>query len=300
MNFLKHLKGKGRESDAPPPAWAPAPESSYKDGLINEAPEDEYEGAEEFCSNFPPDAPRLIPTAALEAMQTLGCRAWGIEHPNTPRFIGRVQRADETKGGAAVVRVQTLPNCLSVCLLSDMPIVAGLYNAPGKQGAYFELKIHRMDGIISIGTACRPYPSWRHPGWNRLSAALHLDDLRKFFEDPNGGRDYHTDNILTRVRPGDVLGCGYELVGGRLFFTYNGVPLPPAFTGIYMPKHQYDVFAAIGVEGACDFDVNFGGDMFVWKPANEWAWRVEGSVGNIAGPSGEFDDELPTYEQSRA
>jgi hypothetical protein len=28
------------------------------------------------------------------------------------------------------------------------------------------------------------------PGWNRLSAGLYLDDVRKFFGDPHGGRDY--------------------------------------------------------------------------------------------------------------
>ncbi|KAL1737961.1 hypothetical protein HDZ31DRAFT_51654, partial [Schizophyllum fasciatum] len=97
----------------------------------------------------------------------------------------------------------------------------------------------------------------------------------------------------------DVVGCGYEFASGRLFFTYNGIPLPTAFSGIYMPKHLYDVFAAVGVEGACDVEVNFGGDMFAWKPGNEWAWRVEGSAGTIAGPSGEFDEELPSYEASR-
>lgn len=30
--------------------------------------------------------------------------------------------------------------------------------------------------------ACKPYPLFRLPGWNRLSAALHLDDRRKFYE----------------------------------------------------------------------------------------------------------------------
>ncbi|KAI4527304.1 hypothetical protein K525DRAFT_285251 [Schizophyllum commune Loenen D] len=299
MHFIKRLKGKERAADAPPPAWAPAPEISHADGLYNDAPDEEYQSAEAFCEDHLPDAPRLIPVAALEAMQTLGCRAWGIEQPRTPRFVGHILRPDESKGGISVIRIQTQKACRSTCLLSDLPIVAGMYNAPGKEGAYFEIKVYQMDGIVTIGTACRPYPEWRHPGWNRLSAALHLDDFRKFFEDPDGGRDYDTGGILTRLRSGDVVGCGYELAGGRLFFTYNGIPLPPAFSGIFMPKHNYDVFAAVGVEGACDVEVNFGGDVFMWKPANEWAWRVEGSAGNIAGPSIEHGDVLPSYEESR-
>lgn len=147
-----------------------------------------------------------------------------------------------------------------------------------------------------LGTACRPYPVWRLPGWNRMSAGFHLDDFRKFFEDPDGGRDY-TDAI-NRINPGDTIGCAYEFQTGTIFYTYNGLRLPPAFTGIYLPRHTQDVFAAIGVEGYCDFQVNFGGESFRWKEGNEWSWRVEGHVGRLTGGPGRFDDELPSYQNS--
>ena len=26
-----------------------------------------------------------------------------------------------------------------------------MYNAPGKEGAYFEIKVYQMDGIVTIG-----------------------------------------------------------------------------------------------------------------------------------------------------
>ena len=147
---------------------------------------------------------------------------------------------------------------------------------------------------FSSGTSCRPYPAWRLPGWNRLSAGFHLDDFRKFFEDGDGGRDY-TDAI-GRINDGDTIGCGCEFATGVLFYTYNGMRLPNAFTGIYMPRQKYDVFAAIGVEGVCDFQVNFGGDHFRWKEGNEWAWRVEGHVGKLNGSSSAVDEDLPSYE----
>lgn len=147
------------------------------------------------------------------------------------------------------------------------------------------------------GTACRPYPDYRLPGWNRLSAGLHLDDMRKFFEDPDGGRDYTSE--LARINPGDTIGCGYEFATGALFYTHNGRRLPVAFSGIYLPRHKYDVFAAIGVEGECDFDVNFGGVSFRWKQGNEWVWKIEGHVGgDIAGGPGlgeDIEEELPAY-----
>ena len=151
---------------------------------------------------------------------------------------------------------------------------------------------------LLTGTACRPYPDWRLPGWNRLSAGLHLDDCRKFFEDPDGGRTYTSD--LSGVSPGDTVGVGYSWGLGTLFFTHNGRRLPDAFSGLYLPREMHDVYAAIGVSGpgVCEFEVNFGaGTEFEWKEGNNW--KVEGHVGMMPGGPGGADDELPSYSDAR-
>ena len=162
---------------------------------------------------------------------------------------------------------------------------------------------------IPIGTACKPYPSWRLPGWNRLSAALHLDDLRKFFEDPHGGREYVDDARgrglgsagLFQISPGnDVVGCGYEFGTGALFFTHNGIRLPNAFVGIYMPRVDHDVYATIGFEGANEVEVNFGSSDFLWKEGNDVAWRVDGHVGYMVGSRPGQDEQLPSYSDLEA
>jgi Ran-binding protein 9/10 len=154
------------------------------------------------------------------------------------------------------------------------------------------------------------------PGWNRLSAGLHSDDLAKFYEDPNGGADYISHHpqfsyLASRgLRAGDVWGCGYEFAGGSLFYTHNGVRLPNAFSGLYVPRQAHDVYAAIGVEGRNEFEINFGGDRFAWKEGNEWAWRVEGHVGRMetrlapgssnSGFAGPFPaEDLPSYVESQ-
>ena len=153
--------------------------------------------------------------------------------------------------------------------------------------------------------ACRPYPDWRFPGWNRASVGLHLDDMRKFFEDPDGGRDYNEPLLHHFSADGDVIGCGYEFEGSRIFFTCNGQRLADAFGGVYTPRARYDVYAAIGVEGECEFQVNFGGELFKWKEGNEWAWRPEGHVGRLsatsstAHPEHTINDELPTYAEAQ-
>ena len=159
---------------------------------------------------------------------------------------------------------------------------------------------------IPIGTACKPYPSWRLPGWNRLSAALHLDDLRKFFEDPDGGRDYTIDAPgggfprHFQISPGNVVGCGYEFGTGALFFTHDGIRLPNAFVGIYMPRVDHDVYASIGFEGANEVEVNFGSSDFLWREGNDVAWRVDGHVGYMVGSGPGQDERLPSYSDSEA
>ncbi|KAJ2935437.1 hypothetical protein H1R20_g1655, partial [Candolleomyces eurysporus] len=316
MGFLRDLKGKFKEFQAEhshhstehdgnnassssaggaPPEWSAAPEISHKWGKWNEAPDDEYQAGEDFCNENPVMAPRILPSHVVDKINSVGCKAWGVQYPTSPRFSGQIRNTDEAKGGPVVVAITTNEECKDVCLLSDLPILAGLYDIHGKQGVYYEVLIQKMVGFVAVGTACRPYPEWRMPGWNRLSAGLHLDDLRKFFEDPDGGRDYVDADVLSRIRPGDIIGCGYDFATGAIFYTYNGLRLPNAFTGVYLPRPQHDVFAAIGVSGECELQVNFGGEVFKWKEGNEWAWRVEGHVGRLTGGPGPYDEELPAY-----
>ena len=141
------------------------------------------------------------------------------------------------------------------------------------------------------GTACRPYPPWRLPGWNRLSAGFHLDDGRKFFEDPDGGRDYLNLN-LNPIHPGVTIGCGYDFATASIFYTYDGYTLPTAFTGVYLPRNSQDVFAAVGVEGSCEVHVNFGASPFRWNDGNQWSWKVDETFDDLALTV----DDLPAYQ----
>jgi len=151
-----------------------------------------------------------------------------------------------------------------------------------------------MDGTVAIGTASKPYPEYRFPGWNRLSAGLHLDDMRKFFEDPDGGQDFTSG--IRQLTPGDVVGCGYEFQHGEIFFTYNGSRFPAAFKGVYFPKEKQDVYAAIGVGGHVKLDVNFGAEPFIWKAGNTDEWRMARHIGCLSAEPTE-SEELPSYQR---
>lgn len=319
----KHYKGEGDDSSSSsdseresskPPAWSAAPQQTHDWGRYTEASNEEYDAGERFCDENPAWAPRLLPSEAVERLSKLGCIAWGLERPTVPGFAGRV--SDVTDSADGLIHVVSEKKCEDTTILSNWPIMGGLYDIGGKEGVYFEVVVHQMGGVIAIGMACKPYPQFRLPGWNRLSAALHLDDFRKFYQDPDGGMD---SDFPQPVNPGDTVGCGYSFHTTSLFFTYNGQRLPDAFSGLYVPRTAHDVYAAIGVFGDTSLAVNFGAAPFRWKEANEWRWRVEGHVGRLSGPGpssssmpmpqsdayarseyGGFGDELPTYAQARA
>lgn len=156
MSWFKSLSHKHEEKkppykppSGPPPGWTPAPEQSHTYGLRNEATDDEYEAAEKFCRQHPVDSPRLLSSELVERIDAVGCRLWSIEHPSSSRFVGQVFGGGE-KGGDTT-RVVTSEKCGDVCLMSNLPLLAGLYDIQGKQGVYYEVCIHKMGGIIAIG-----------------------------------------------------------------------------------------------------------------------------------------------------
>ena len=111
---------------------------------------------------------------------------------------------------------------------------------------------------MRLGKICKPYPDYRLPGWNRLSAGLHLDDMQTFYEDDQGGQAYDKRlpiPLLTEKRKSLhhllllVIGCGHEFSSKSLFYTYDGIRIGAAVCGVYVPWEQHDVYAAIGVSG---------------------------------------------------
>jgi hypothetical protein len=102
-------------------------------------------------------APRILPSHVVDRINSIGCKAWGIQYPTSPRFSGQIRNTDEAKGGPAVVTITTSEECKDTSLLSDLPILAGLYDIHGKQGVYYEVLIQRMGGFIAIGTSSFTY-----------------------------------------------------------------------------------------------------------------------------------------------
>ncbi|KZT09168.1 uncharacterized protein LAESUDRAFT_647340 [Laetiporus sulphureus 93-53] len=249
--------------------------------------------ATKFCSEHPVDEPNDYEGAYSGTIHRQGTGAWCLQY-RFDYFDGTVDHREDDQPGendeacesgdsdesdaAGVIRVNTTDNCKQCCLMSDLPFIAGKYGIQKSAGVYYEVKIKEMGGIIALGTACRPAPQGRLPGFDRLSAALHLDDLCTYYENPQSGQKYAIG--ISRIAEGDVVGCGYHFSTGALFFTYNGVRLPDAFTGIYFPHGKVDVFAAIGMQGSNNLEVNFGYEPFKWAEGNGAEWKVDTHLKN--------------------
>ncbi|KAN0074637.1 hypothetical protein V8E55_011686 [Tylopilus felleus] len=305
MFWLRHHAD--RPPSPPPPPWTSAAEQSYEYGRFNEALQQDCNKADVFCARNAVEPSRLLPTTDVDRITAEGTNAWGLEFYITdPTFMqrqtfhGSIANQSKLPSGTGVgTKVETTRECKDCCLISNFPFISGLYHRTlgHDKGVYFEVTIHKMNGVIALGTVCRPYPHFRLPGWHRLSAALHLDDMRKFYDDPKGGQESGFWEAIGGRPPGagDTVGCGYEFgTGGTLFFTFNGQRLmPDAFKGLYLDGDR-DTYVAIGVDGENAFTVNFGGDLFRWLPGNEWGWRLDGHVGRLSGPETVVED-LPVY-----
>jgi len=136
-----------------PPAWNPAPEKSHALGLFNEATDDDWERAEAFCRTHPPTPPKLLASDVIDRIRVLGCTAWSLERPIDARFMGHVERGDRINTWTA----PTEKRCRDSCVMSDLPLMAGLYDIHGRRGIYYEVRVNRMDGVLAIGTLPESY-----------------------------------------------------------------------------------------------------------------------------------------------
>ncbi|KAK9467722.1 hypothetical protein V1512DRAFT_259893 [Lipomyces arxii] len=128
---------------------------------------------------------------------------------------------------------------------------------------YYEVTIATLnsEACVAIGYVAKPYPvSFRLPGWNRASLAIHSDDGRRYVADPFAGRD-----CLAPIAAGHTVGIGLDFDAGTVTVSRDG----QYATGWSMYEHietrdmdgfykgQLDVYAAVGVYGTASVIVNF-------------------------------------------
>lgn len=185
------------------------------------------------------------------------------------------------------------------CLISSLPLYFAHLDSPLKtqrsKTIYFEVKIHSLgskhrsdEGSVALGFCAVPYPTWRLPGWERGSLAVHGDDGRRYVNDTWGGKDF-----TSAFRAGDTVGLGISFscpdsppeysvstplnvaLKAEVFFTKNGrleggwnvmEQLDANDLGTHGLDGNFDLYAACGSFGRVDFDCIFTRRDWLWLP----------------------------------
>ncbi|KAF1914137.1 hypothetical protein BDU57DRAFT_282977 [Ampelomyces quisqualis] len=185
-------------------------------------------------------------------------------------------------------RCRSHATCRDSTLLTNLPLYSVLHDSPlhthRPKTIYFELKVTatgrrdpslgQADAGVAIGFAAPPYPTFRLPGWERGSLAVHGDDGRRYVNDAWGGVE-----CTAAFADGDTLGVGITLsvAAERLpqrghgwldvdvWFTRNG-EREARWDGMQEMdgrcgggnaglRGECDLFPAVGVFGGVDFDL---------------------------------------------
>jgi hypothetical protein len=156
---------------------------------------------------------------------------------------------------------------------------------------YYEAKLYNFDlpaeSIVSIGLSTKPYPYFRLPGRHLYSVAY----------DSNGSRRVNSSFKLTvaestvfpALQKGDVVGIGYRVRSGTIFFTRNGKKLSEKSIGGHIKGMRMpNLFPVIGANNPCSVHVNLGQYGYVFIEANIKKWGYASKDGNRP-PLPEYD-----------
>lgn len=123
---------------------------------------------------------------------------------------------------------------------------------------YFEIKFisKGRDGFMGLGLNSASAILNKLPGWVRESYGYHADDGNIFNGDGRGSPFGPT------FTSGDIIGCGYNLVEGKCFFTKNGLNLGKAFDKI---PSDILFYPTIGLKTSGEeIRANFGQEDFAY------------------------------------
>ncbi|KNC87492.1 hypothetical protein SARC_00378 [Sphaeroforma arctica JP610] len=132
--------------------------------------------------------------------------------------------------------------------------------------AYYEVTILQLayshDSRIAIGVASKPYPSFRLPGWNPNSSAVHSNDGRVH---SSFSRDTASAEASKRpLSAGDTLGCGFVPMKGSgpaspvtCFYTLNGKLIH--YQDTVKGGAMDNIYACVGADCDAELAYNFRG-----------------------------------------
>ena len=290
-DFLPPSEPPPNKNENPPPYhdWTVIPDTSLLPpppalpqdySPTNNASYDSAARAHEWCTRNPVYTPSR-PSHELHLLANAGHIT--LESPPGPL---RKSISTFRQTSPSTWMIATTKNQQDTIFLTSIPVYFASVDSPllteQPKTIYFEIHVRRVQNDnsgIAVGFAAKPYPPWRLPGWHRASLGLHGDDGRRFVNDPWGGRDF-----VDAFRENETVGVGMTFeaqeagsgkVKTRAFVTRDGraderwswdvdEERDERVEGVDGLMGEGDLYPAIGVFGAVEFEVKFG-DSVSWR-----------------------------------
>lgn len=219
-----------------------------------------YRSGQDYIKQYPPFNEELSLSTHM-AIQEKGVQAWEfIPDPSLPNDAIVVQ--DRTE-----LHFTSFDYQCSIQTNLPIPKINDVY--------YYEVKMYQLDSpvdtLVSLGLSTKPYPYFRLPGRHLYSVAY----------DSNGTRRVNnsfklSDNeldVFPKLKYGDVIGVGYRVRSGTIFFTRNGKKVSEKSLGGHIKgMRMNNIFPTIGSNNPCVLHVNLGQAGYVFIEANIKKW----------------------------
>lgn len=267
----------------------PPPSMEHDTSPSNNANPIDADRAHDWCRRYPLMIPHE-PTPAQQASVQNG----DVRFIKPPEYEGEIFMTN-----LGTWKGSTRAGSNDSCLLTSAPLYFAFSDSPLKtrlsKMIYFEVKIHSLgtrhkpnDGSLALGFCAMPYPTWRLPGWERGSLAVHGDDGRRYVNDTWGGKDF-----ASAFQVGDTIGLGMSFaipesppdyaapphsgiaLNVEVFFTKNGglnggwnlhEELDAKDLGIEGLDGKFDCYGAVGSFGGVEFECFFNRQDWLWSP----------------------------------
>lgn len=268
----------------------PPPSLGYDTSPYNNATSFDADRAHDWCNSNPLITPHQ-PTLAQHASVKNG----DVMLVKPKEYHGELNRVR-----IGTWKGSTRAGSSDSCLISSMPLYFAYSDSPLKTQKskiiYFEVKIRSLgrnhssnEGSVALGYCAVPYPTWRLPGWERGSLAVHGDDGRRYVNDTWGGKDF-----TSPFQVGDTVGLGMSFsfpesppeysvspqsnvaLKVEVLFTKNGrleggwnvmEQLDANDLGTHGLDGNFDLYAACGSFGRVEFDCVFTRRDWLWLPS---------------------------------
>ncbi|KAH3674588.1 hypothetical protein WICMUC_003134 [Wickerhamomyces mucosus] len=246
-----------------------------------------YRAGQEFIKKNPPYLEELSLTEHL-LIQEKGIEAWEFIPNINLMTDSMIQINNKTE-----INFLNFDYQCSIQTNLPIPKINDVY--------YYEAKIYQLNSqdndnndnddsnIISIGLSTKQYPYFRLPGRHLYSISY----------DSNGSRRYSNSfklsegeaKVFPKLIKGDVIGIGYRVRSGTVFFTRNGKKLSEKSIGGHIKGFSMNnIYPTIGANNPCSIHINLGQLGYVFIEANIKKWGYASKEG--------LRPPLPSYNYS--